>query len=443
MARSNKRIIYAQQAVGIRPTNISNNLLGGTYVAKGVQELGIATNFNNTPYFELGQLAIYEDVEELPDIQVTISKALDGRPLLYHLATSTAQTVSPTLAGRQNNQCVLTVGLFPDTNDFATNTPPSIVECSGLFPSSLQYTFPVNGTFTESMTLIGNDKIWKNDIDITNPIDLARRNALQFPVDPNIFNADTPTIGVAPIISGDSPVQYFLTGVQRRQHLNFTPWSFYGVRSTDVNGMAADPFCTILPPDVDGISISGTNDKSDNVNFDAHIQNINVSVNLGRDELNELGRRGPYSRVIKFPVEVTCAIEIISTSGDLVSATEGGIRSTSTSSCAAQTNLSNRTIRVATCHKEVFYLGTKNKLTSVQVGGGGTDGANQTVTYNFRNYNTLTIMAFSDPHEDTNAMDGLDNGLSSPVNSWWNTKSDGTQAATSGSYSPGAYYLVN
>lgn len=400
-ARTNKRLIYAHQAVTITPDTSAINVTHD--LAKGVQEVGISTNFNNTPYFELGQLAIYEDVEELPDVEVTITKALDGRPLLYHLATSTMTLSSPTLAGRQNAKCRVRVGIFPDTNDYSTGVPPAIVECSGLFPSSLQYTFPVDGTFTETLTLVGNDKLWKGDSKILNPADSARANSLSQTLSTQFLN-DVPVFTGTVHFDDDADTYTFAnTGVQRRQHLNFTPWSFYpptGTKPVDVNGMVADPFCTVLPPDVDGISSSGTNNKSNGVDFDAHIQNITISVDLGREQLNELGRRAPYHRFVQLPVEVTCSIEVIATSGDLVSATEGGIRSPSQSACAIQTNLMNRTIRVATCHKEIFYLGTKNKLTSVEFGGGNTDGGNATVTYNYRNYNHLTVMAFSDPHDN-------------------------------------------
>lgn len=439
--RTNKRVLYANQMIGIRPTGVASTLLGGSYIAKGVQECGIATNFNNTPYFQMGALDLYDDVEQIPDVQITISKCLDGRPLLYHLATSASWTPNPTLAGRQNNQCIFTLGIFPDTNDFATGTPPSIVECSGMFPSSLQYTFPVNGIFTESMTLVGNDKLWKNDSDIVSSTDLTRSHSIF--MTGGGFDADTPVITVLPTISGQDNISYSFTGIQQRQNLNFTPWSFYNVsRTTDNNGMAADPFCTILPTDIDGISSSGTNDKTDGTNFDAHIQNITISVNLGRTNIDELGRRSFYHRYINFPTEVTCSIQTITTSGDLVSATEGGILSSDTSACAIQNNLGDRTIRVATCHKEVFYLGTKNKLTSVEHGGGGTDGGNVTTTYNYRNYNFLTIMAFSDPHDNENAKNGVGTLLYKDAGTWWNTASDGTDY-TGGSYVPGGYYLVN
>ena len=101
--RTNKRIIYAQQAIALSPdaTAVNVSKQAGD-IAFGVQELGIATNFRNTPYFELGQLEIYEDVEELPDVELTLSKALDGRPLLYHLATSISNGSSG-ISGSRNN----------------------------------------------------------------------------------------------------------------------------------------------------------------------------------------------------------------------------------------------------------------------------------------------------------------------------------------------------
>jgi hypothetical protein len=61
------------------------------------------------------------------------------------------------------------------------------------------------------------------------------------------------------------------------------------------------------------------------VTYNVHVQSIRVTVNLGRDELHELGRKGPYWRYVNFPVEVRTDIEIMATRGDMVSATEAGI----------------------------------------------------------------------------------------------------------------------
>jgi hypothetical protein len=38
--------------------------------------------------------------------------------------------------------------------------------------------------------------------------------------------------------------------------------------------------------------------------YACHCQHINVSMPLDREEINELGRRGPYYRFVQFPVEL-------------------------------------------------------------------------------------------------------------------------------------------
>lgn len=422
-ARNNRRIFYANQLVAI--TESGDKTIATTDLVHGVQEVGISTNFSNQPYFELGQLAIYEDVEQLPDVEVTLSKTFDNKPFIWHQATKEANgagtvVITPTLIGRSNQRCNVLLGLYQDSSDFVTGTPPAMVVCSGMFPSSLSYSFPVGGQFTESVTLVGNNKLWRGDSKIVNAGDLANANSWTWTVPSSAFSGDVPN---ASYYVENIGTTYYLTGVGSRQHINFneiqSAASITGsgiVGGIDINSMCADWDRTILPPDVDGISTSGTNNKSDGGNFDVHVQNITISTNLGRENLNELGRRGPYHRYVTFPVEVTCAIEVIATSGDFISATENGILNTSSSTCAVGGNLRNRTIRIATCHNEIFYLGTKNRLTSVQYGGGSTDGGNATITYNFRNYNTLTIMAVHDPHARNGSIQA---GGGTPGDDWW------------------------
>jgi len=107
---SNKRVIYATQAVAVGDLGASSvvdswgvgdsslNGSGKMVIAHGVQSCGITTNFNLEQIFELGQLALYENYEEVPDVQITMEKVLDGYSLLYHLGTISA--VNPTLIGR-------------------------------------------------------------------------------------------------------------------------------------------------------------------------------------------------------------------------------------------------------------------------------------------------------------------------------------------------------
>lgn len=365
--RNNRRIFYATQKVGIK-----GDAEAGNYTAlHGVQDLSMNANFNLEQVFQLGQLAIYENIENIPDVEVTMSKVLDGYVPIYLHATQDA--TDPTLAGRQNAQCIVGVGIYTDSSASVAHSTDTIVEMSGMFVSSLSYEFPVDGNFSETVTLVGNDRIWKGDTSIVNSIDSARADAL--PTPGNLWTSESPQG------SGN---------INRRQDLFLTPIIASGV---DTNGAANDPDCTVLPSIVDGITSSGTIESSSAGRFDAHVQSVTCSVDLGRTELFEWGRLSPYTRYVEFPTEVTCDITTISTSGDFVSATEDGILNTSPGvQCGNVANLSNETIRVATCEGTRIYLGRENKLASVSYGGGGADGGNVETTYSFTTFNTFTVM---------------------------------------------------
>ena len=292
---------------------------------------------------------------------------------MYHLATRDATT--PTLAGRSGSKCIFGLAIFPDTNESATGTPPSVVQCSGMYVGSLSYTVSLDDSMTEDMTLVGNDKVWKNDPKPTNP------------------NLPTPSFAGAFTTGIDAPIG--VGGVNRRENLTLT---YDPAEGLDVNGMVADSDATILPPEVWGISDSGTNEKSNGQDFDAHLSNISVSADLGRESINELGRKAPYFRSVTFPIEVTCEIEVTSTSGDMISAVEEGIYTTGSDPCEDGGNLANRTIRLATCEGTRIYLGVKNKLSSVNYTGGDAGGGNVSVTYTFTTFNDFTVMHSGDPN---------------------------------------------
>ena len=140
------------------------------------------------------------------------------------------------------------------------------------------------------------------------------------------------------------------------------------------------------------------------------VANVTVSTDLGREELFELGTRQPYARVVTFPIEVTCAIEVLSLSGDMINAFSDGC-STSSDPCVGITdNLSNERIRLATCEGTRIYLGEKNKLASVNYGGGDAGGGNVTATYNYTTFNDLTVIHPQDPNASGSA--------------WWAAKAD-------------------
>ena len=366
-ASNNNRIYYAIQQVGLKSDSDANFT-----EVHGAQSVGITTNFNLEQVFELGQLSIYENIEQIPDVEVTLNKVLDGYPLAYTLATKDATT--PTLAARSKPKCQFALAIFDDTLESATGNPDSVVQCSGMYVGSVSYNFPLDDNFSEDLTLVGNDKVWLNDPKPTNT------------------NLPTPSFPGA-FTTLDSPTG--LGGVNRRENLQF---SYDAGQGLDTNGMVADVNTTILPPEVFGISNSGTNEKSDGQNFDAHISNITVSADLGRESINELGRKGPYFRSVTFPIEVTCEIEVTSTSGDMISATEEGIYTTGNDPCLDGGNLADRTIRIATCEGTRIYLGVKNKLSSVNYSGGDAGGGNVSVTYTFTTFNDFTVMHERDPN---------------------------------------------
>lgn len=369
-ASDNKRIYYAVHQVGLKEDGDT----GSFTEIHGVQSVGMSTNFNLEQVFELGQLAIYENIDEIPDVEISLNKVLDGYPPMYLLATKDALT--PTLAGRSNSKTIFGLSIFSDTAESADGTANSVVQCSGMYVGSLSYNISLDDNMNEDVTLVGNDKVWRNDPRATNP------------------NLVSPSFDGA-FGSLDAPVG--IGGVNRRENLIF---EFDPSNGTDVNGMVADSDSTILPPEIFGISDSGTNEQSDGQSYDAHLSSISVSADLGRENLNELGRKAPYHRNITFPIEVTCEVEVTSTSGDLVSATEDGIYTTGTTQCDSAGNLVDRTIRLATCEGTRIYLGVKNKLASVNYSGGDSGGGNVSVTYTFTTFNDFTVMHSGDPNSN-------------------------------------------
>ena len=357
---SNNRIYYAIQQVAIKGSEKRT-----WYPVKGLQSCGVTTNFNLTQVYQMGQQSIYENIEEIPDVQITLKKVLDGEPPMYVLATQ--DTTSPTLAARAIEKCDIDLSVFDEASTSALGTPVGLMESSGMYVSSIQYTFPNDGNFEEDMTVVGNNKIWKSD---------PRISAM--------YAAWIPT-QTGQFVGTDSPIG--IGGVNRRENLKLGT-STSGLK--DQNGAVLDADLTILPFEVAGVDASGCNNLNDASR--AHLSNISISVNLNRENLNELGRKANYFRTPTFPVEVTTEIGITATSGDMVSATESGILTTTADSCTEGGNLSNGTIRVATCEGLRVYAGMKNKLASVNYTGGDAGGGQVTVSYTYNTFNDFTVI---------------------------------------------------
>lgn len=379
----NNRIYYPMQQVAFRAPGTTQ-----FQVAKGVQSAQITTTFNLEQAFTFGQLAIYENIEGLPDIEMSVTKVLDGYPLLYCLATSTDKDGSllggPELSKKAVAETMVQLGLWPETNQSVSGTPETYVEMSGMSVGSVNYSFNLNDNFTEEMTLIGNRKIWSTaPTTCTNPWTIAGASG----------NSEFWNNNNAPLAS---------VGVARRQDIIFA------TSDAQATGATKHDF-TVLPSDVFGVNNNGAKSGI------CHVNSIRVSCDMNRENLFELGTKTPYARTVTFPVEVTCEIEVNTVSGDQVNAIDycGG-----TSGCGSDANnLTDRTIRLATCEGTRIFLGSKNKLQSITYGGGDAGGGNATVTYSYRTFNDFTVLHSG----DTSGVGGY--GLNKSAAGWWTNRS--------------------
>lgn len=325
----NNRIFYACQAVQL---NGPSGLTGGPAAnqawdtVQGLQSVGMNTNFNLEPVYQLGQLDLYDNYEEIPEVEITLNKVLDGQPTIYSMAMG-----SGSLATLANNKCGVRLVLYPDTNTSATGTPIAQVECVPSYLSSVTYTFPTEGNFTEEVTLVSNDKAWATSL------------------------ADLNSKPVADVPSG--------VGILRRGL-----WSANSVLPTGDSTVA-----------LERRAISG------GIPSGCKVSNVTVSMNLGREQIRELGRRTPYYRYINFPVEITTEVTTVANIGDMV-----GVAGSANDACKNQKALLNKEIVIELCDGTKIDLGKKNKLTSVNYTGGDTGGGNAEITYSYQTFNDFT-----------------------------------------------------
>lgn len=406
----NDRVFYATQAVAIAPRGTNPKEYLASHVAHGVQSIGITTNFNLEQVFELGQLEIYENVEGIPDVEVTMEKVLDGYPLLYHMSTKGANTatdplINPTDASkflpRSKKRCDVRLGIFEEeqansvglsapsgTNTGGADAQSAEVYLSGMFINAVSYSVPVDGPATESVTLVGNNKQWLHsslglnsgvkedgilgfeDMALSQPGNLGSGNPNDpldaFDGEDEPFARTSGNVGGTALPSG---------GVQRREDvllfLSTLPRSIRGVNGTGVG------------------NASSAGDNPTGVPL-VHIQSFSASTDFGREDVLELGRKSPYARTANFPIEVTCDIEAITAEGDFVNAIERGDEQFDFTKTSGE-NTPDERIKLVLRAGYVFDLGTKNRLSSVSYGGGDAGGGNASCTYSYSNFNVFEV----------------------------------------------------
>ena len=374
----NNRIFYACQAVAFRPHG--NGTAAAYAVAHGVQSVGITTNFNLEQAFELGQVQIYENIEGLPDVECTLEKVLDGYPLLYHLASSTAESAG--LVGRSKERADCALAIYSDgqdsVNDGLQTKPSTTVYMSGMYLNSVSYTISTDGNATESITLVGNHKEWiKFDDTQTNTINKSDQTG------PAGFgqtggNPDFPTA-----YEGGSG------GVQRRENVllkySILPESLFGNLTGTIAGNANQ-------------TVADTGNAYDSISKmpKIHVQSFSVSTDFGREDILELGRKSPYFRAPNFPIEVTTELEAMAVSGDFVGAYEFGDPDLFSTNASGD-NTSEEYILMTLKAGIIFDMGANNRLSSVSYGGGDAAGGNATISYSYTNFNELTVIHSGDP----------------------------------------------
>jgi hypothetical protein len=353
---SNRRVIFSNSCAGIAADG-SNSFTP----IKGLQSFSTSINFNLTPYNEIGQTSLYENVEGTPDVSIQMSKLLDGYPPLTCLVTQGA--TEATLISRAAQKCIFGFAVHMDTVSAATGVPLSETLCSGAQLASLSFNFPSDGTFTEDVSLTALEQVFKTGSFL-------------------LTNFGTATFG------NDVPASlYGSGGVQQRENLIY--FTNAALTTLDANGSYDTDEITLLPQLIDGITASGANAVGSD-GFTAHVQNISVSADLGREDIFELGRRTKYAQFANPLNEVTTSITTLATLGSQLTATEAGVYGDGN-------NLRNYTIKIRCEEGLLVDCGTQNKLASQEYGGGDAGGGNAQITYSFTNFNDLTVRHVADP----------------------------------------------
>ena len=380
LLNANTRVFYATQAVTIgaigntTATIIDSDAASsaGTHkIVHGLQSIGVDTNFNLEQAFELGQLSLYENIEDIPDISVSMQKFLDGYSLIYHLGASFdgagTRVTGTTLSGRADTRADIRLAINKTTDESWGNGDSGVAElyCSGMYLSSVSYTIPTDGTCTEDVGFVGNNKKW-----------ITTNNDAQLLLLPN----GSGNVGFGSVFGSDEPNAPG-NHVLRREDVQ-------------TSGVASQyDYHTVMPTIIEGISQGGSQFKGrapTNAGFvdtdNVHINSFTCSTDLGREQINQLGTRTPYNRYVSFPTEVTSTIEVTATAGDNVDAVE-----------TARANLSNHEICVVLADSTILHLGKKNKVSSITYGGGDAGGGNATISYSFSNFNDLVVLHTGDP----------------------------------------------
>jgi hypothetical protein len=312
------RIFYACHAVDV-----------DGYTVTGAQSVSLNTNFNLEQVFELGRLAIYDNISVDPEVEVTVNKALDGRDLIWNLfignVGGAANNNQGSIVTNSNKQVEIRLGVGDDINNVIVTTTE--IQMSGCYVSSLNYAFPVDGNFTEEVVFVGSSKQC-----------VAAAN-----VDPP---------------GGAGATHSPSNRVLRRQNFQLHATS-------------------TLP-----VAIRSKN-----------LSNCTISASLNREKMFRLGQFAPFHRFVNFPIEISVTFDTMPKNTDLCTGAVDFAPVTSpcigvnVSPEPIVIKLCNDTGSIV----YEFDLGSKATLQSIAYSGGDTGGGNVTETFTYQVFNDLII----------------------------------------------------
>jgi hypothetical protein len=392
-----------------------DEVLGLWEVPRGVQSAGMSTTFNLEQVFQLGQVELYEYSERQPDVEVTMSKAVDGTKPLFFMTTDPAGA-NDIVARTANYRVDMTMQIYPDTQFRATGRPISVVTASGMYLSNVSYTYPIDGFVTEDITLVGNDKIWGATLAVSGQTaghDGGQGGGEPLVIWPDEQDGANPEVpegmpsgvfgndgltstevegGASELAGGTDRFGVIVvgSGIQRREEVDIRrsvlPRDIPGIITFVASGIDAafvnGGFGSEGPGTAAGVNQLIGDANTDNIA--EHLTTITVSFSIAREDIFELGSKRPFVKVPDFPLEATAAVEVVTAQGDLVDAR-------SDIDCGPDNTTESNTIIVRTCDGLQVDLGDANRLTSVEVGGGDAGGDNMTVTYNYSSFNTFNV----------------------------------------------------
>jgi hypothetical protein len=275
------RTYYASQALGLYPKGFlptSADWSSGTsynagYGAaplselQGVQSVGFSSSVEFEQVFELGHLQIFENIEGSPTCEMTIERVLGlGNWTLFQLFTGSSAS---TASGDETRNYGVNMSNF--ASDRGCSARLSVHGDGSVMTNQLTagaaanaiYGFQIDG-FTSNYSLSA-----QTDGAVTESLGIAGVNLTHIPS--GSANVDRQ---VRPAIS--QPY-----GTFRRQDCTF---SFQELLDGDLN------------------AVKGRKSYK-------RVQSASINIDVGREDLLEMGRKGPYIRYASFPVEVTCDVE--------------------------------------------------------------------------------------------------------------------------------------